>query len=165
MVRESPLEDMDLPGPYDAAFIACGSIMLFPSPETVSRVLAKTRSSLSEGGFLLIDSFVPREDIAAGTQPEYRVFRDVEDPILGRCTASEIFETDPETQIKRGTYRYERFLDGKSVEAFEDELVTRWYEEEEFKDLLQNAGFSRVESLRNTPLYAEDHSWILQALR
>ena len=159
------MENFSLPTKYDAIFVTSGSFQLLTSSESALNSLGCVRDHLSDNGFLLADLFVPWDSITVQKRNDYHVTRDVVRPNGKRSIVLERFEIDIPNQIKRGTYRYEFYDQERLTDCITDDLSIRWYWKDEFLVLLDKAGFSRIEVLTQSPLYADGYSFVFKAYK
>lgn len=159
------MENFSLPTKYDAIFVASGSFQLLTSSEDALNSLECVLDHLSDDGFLLADIFIPWESIIVQKRNDYHVTRDVVRPDGKRSIVFERFEIDIPKQVKRGTYRYEFYDQEQLTDCITDDLSIRWYWKDEFLCLLNNAGFSRIEVLTQSPLYTEGYSFVFKAFK
>ncbi len=164
-IHNQPMEDFSLPSRYDAVFGAAGPFQLLTSLESALNSLQWVRNHLADGGFFLVDLFIPWDNVAAQRRDSYHVTRDVVRPDGRRGIVLERFEIDIPAQIKRGTYRYEFYDQSHLVDCITDDLAIRWYWKDEFTSLLSRAGISRIDVLSDSPLYEEGHSYAFRAFR
>lgn len=157
------MESFSLPTKYNAIFIASGSFQLLTSSESALNFLECVLDHLSDNGFLIVDIFVPWESIVVQKRNDYHVTRDVVRPDGRRSIVLERFEIDIPKQVKRGTYRYEFYDQEQLMDCITDDLSIRWYWKDEFLGLLDRAGFSRIDVLTQSPLYAEGYSFVYKA--
>ncbi len=157
------MENFSLPTKYDAIFVASGSFQLLTSSESALNSLGCARDHLSDNGFILVDIFVPWDSIFVQKRNDYHVTRDVVRPDGKRSIVLERFEIDIPNQVKRGTYRYEFYDQERLTDCITDDLSIRWYWKDEFLVLLKKAGFSRIDVLTQSPLYADGYSFVYKA--
>jgi len=162
-LHKQSMEKFTLPTKYEAIFVSSGSFQLLISPESALNSLKCIREHLSETGFFLLDLFIPWGEIMVQRHDSYHVTRDVSRPDGKRSIVLERFETDIPKQLKRGVYRYEFYDQERLTDCITDDLSTRWYWKDEFVNLLREAGFSRMELLTQSPLYAEGYSFVFKA--
>jgi SAM-dependent methyltransferase len=162
-VYQQPMEDFSLPATFDAIFVASGSFQLLTLRESAMRSLRCIRDHLAEDGFFLADIFIPWDAIVARERSAYHVTRDVVRPDGKRSIVLERFTIDLPLQQKLGSYRYEFYDHKRLVSCIADDLAIRWYWKDEFLSLLAESGFSRVETLAESPLYKEGHSFVVKA--
>ena len=161
--HHQPMEDFSLPTKFDAIFVASGSFQLLTLRESAIRSLTCIRDHLAEDGFFLADIFIPWEAIIAGERSAYHVTRDVVRSDGKRSIVLERFTIDLSLQQKLGSYRYEFYDHKRLVSCIADDLAIRWYWKDEFLSLLAEAGFSSVQTLAESPLYKEGHSFVVKA--
>jgi SAM-dependent methyltransferase len=162
-LHHQAMESFSLSTEFDAIFVASGSFQLLTAPGTALSSLACVRDHLTEGGFFLLDVFIPWDDIVTGGRSAYHVTRDVARPDGKRSIVLERFGIDLAKQMKLGTYRYE-FYDHKRLEScVTDDLAIRWYWKEEFLTLLEVAGFAKVEVLTESPIHRDGHAFVFKA--
>lgn len=159
------MEDFSLPTKYDAIFVAGGSFQLLTSSENALNSLMCVLDHLSDNGFLLADIFIPWDSIIVQKRNDYHVTRDVVRPDGKRSIVLERFEIDIPKQVKRGTYRYEFYDQEQLTDCITDDLSIRWYWKDEFLSLLTKAGFSKIDVLTKSPLYADGYSFVFQAFK
>jgi len=157
------MENFSLQTKYDAIFVASGSFQLLTSSENALNSLGCVHDHLSDNGFLLADIFVPWDSIVVQKRNDYHVTRDVVRPDGKRSIVLERFEIDIPKQVKRSTYRYEFYDQARLTDCITDDLSIRWYWKDEFLVLLNKAGFSRIEVLTQSPLYADGYSFVFKA--
>jgi len=66
---------------------------------------------------------------------------------------------DPKEQVRRDLHRYELFRDGNLIETELEEFELRFYEQDEFQQLLEATGFSSIgatKAYQNTEPDLED---------
>jgi len=110
--------------------------------------LRSVREHLAPGGTFLVDTFVPRPEVAA--LPNDHVFRDYRRGIApGRfLERTKTIRKDATRGINVLTRNY-RVTDeaGTTIEAFSTTSTIRYYHREELQDLLERSGFSILETL------------------
>jgi SAM-dependent methyltransferase len=164
-LHNQPMENFDLPTHYDAVFIASGSFQLLTSKEDALNSLNCVRHCLSDTGFFITDIFIPWHDITEQKHDYYGVARDVSRQDGTRSIVLERYDINILEQIKHGIYRYEFYSQKQLTECIVDDLSIRWYWKDEFLNLLNSAGFSKIEILRHSSLYQEGHSFVFKAFK
>ena len=162
-LHNQSMEDLVLATKYNAIFVAGGSFQLLTFYESALNSLKCIRDHLCDNGFFLTDIFVPWDAIIVQKRDDYHVTGDVIRPDGKRSIVLERFEIDIPKQIKRGTYRYEFYDQSLLTDCIADDLSVRWYWKDEFLSLLNNAGFSRIDVLTQSPLYREGYSFVFKA--
>jgi SAM-dependent methyltransferase len=160
---EQPMQEFAIQKRFDSIFIAGGSFQLLISYEDALACLKCAHRHLRDGGALLIDVFVPWDDIQSGSSSSYRVVRDSTRADGARSIVMERFEIDMPAQLKKGVYRYEFYKDSRLADCFVKDLWVRWYWKDEFLKLLAAAGFSNVQTLTDSSLYQEGHVYVFRA--
>jgi len=160
---EQPMQEFAIQKRFDSIFIAGGSFQLLISYEDALACLKCSHRHLRDGGALLIDVFVPWDDIQSGSSSSYRVVRDSTRADGARSIVMERFEIDIPAQLKKGVYRYEFYKDSRLADCFVKDLWVRWYWKDEFLKLLAAAGFSNVQTLTDSSLYQEGHVYVFRA--
>jgi len=162
-VHHQSMESFSLRRTFDAIFVASGSFQLLTLREDAMRSLTCIRNHLAENGFFLADISIPWDSILAQEESAYHVTRDVTRPNGKRSIVLERFKVDLALQQKLGSFRYEFYDHKRLVTCLADNLAIRWYWKDEFLSLLGEAGFSKVQTLTDSPLYKEGHSFVVKA--
>jgi SAM-dependent methyltransferase len=160
-----PMDNFSLATHYEAIFVASGSFQLLTSTEDILNSLKCIRRCLADKGFLILDLFVPWEEIITQKCDSYHVTRDVSRPDGMRSIVLERYSVSIPKQIKYGTYRYEFYDQKHLTECIVDDLSIRWYWKDEFVNLLKSAHFSKIEVLTRSSLYDEGYSFVFKASR
>jgi len=155
------MTDFKLANKYDFTFIGCGSFMVVDY-ENGLKTLNCIKQHLTQNGELLIDLFIPWDDIQKSKCNTMELVRDVSIN-KERCLVYESFSVDIHEQRKYGKYKYEYYNDGKLVESEINELNLRWYYEDEIINILKEIGFSEIEILRKEKSYTKNDSFIISA--
>lgn len=160
---EQPMQEFAIPKKFDSIFIASGTFQLLIPHEHALACLRCAHQHLRDDGSLLIDVFVPWDDIQSGSSSSYRVVRDSTRADGSRGIVLERFEIDIPAQVKKGVYRYEFYKDSRLTDCFMKDLWLRWYWKDEFVKLLTSAGFSDIQTLTDSSLYREGHDYFFRA--
>jgi SAM-dependent methyltransferase len=160
---EQSMQEFAIPKKFDSIFIAGGTFQLLIPYEDALACLRCAHQHLRDDGSLLIDVFVPWDDIQRGSSSNYSVVRDAMRVDGSRGIVLERFEIDITAQLKKGVYRYEFYKDSRLAECFVKDLWVRWYWKDEFVKLLTAAGFSNVQTLTDSSLYQEGHVYVFRA--
>jgi len=164
-VHHQPMQSFSINTRFDAIFVTSGSFQLLTEPGAAIGCLTCIQEHLKDDGFFLADIFVPWDAISARETDAYQVTRDTTRPNGERSIVLERFTVDLEMQIKQGTYRYEFYDSKRLVSCITDDLAIRWYWKDEFRELLREAGFTKVDVLTDSPLHKEGHSFVFKASR
>jgi len=160
---EQPMQEFTIRKRFDSIFIAGGSFQLLISYQDALACLKCAHRHLRDGGALLIDVFVPWDDIQSGSSSSFRVVRDSTRADGARSIVMERFEIDIPAQVKKGVYRYEFYKNSRLVDWSVKDLWVRWYWKDEFLKLLAAAGFSNLQTLTDSSLYQEGHVYVFKA--
>lgn len=162
---QQPMQSISLTQRYDAAFVSGGSLQLLASPDLAMQALRRIRDYLNDGGFFVTDIFIPWTDITTQDPTRYHVRRDTVRADSSRSIVHERITIDLAAQIKYGTYRYEFYEQHRMTACLNDDLVYRWYWKDEFLRMLHEAGFSSIEVLDTSGLYAPGYGFAFKALK
>jgi SAM-dependent methyltransferase len=164
-VHHQPMESFSIGTRFDAIFVTGGSFQLLTETAAATGCLTCAREHLKDDGFFLADIFVPWDAISARKSDAYQVTRDATRPNGERSIVLERFTVNLEMQIKQGTYRYE-FYDNKRLgSCITEDLAVRWYWKDEFREILRETGFTKVDLLTDSPLYKEARAFVFKASR
>ena len=146
---------------YDFAFIGCGSFMVVDALGG-EKTLRCIKNHLNPGGELLIDLFIPWDDIQEKNCNTMKLVRDsrVDEE---RCLVYESFKIDVQEQRKFGIYKYEDYKNGVLQFTEVNQLDLKWYYEDEILKLLEKVGFSDAEILKELPSYEKNSSFMVRA--
>lgn len=164
-LNKEPMEGQSSPSRHDAIFVTAGSFRLLALLESALNSLQCVRSQLADGRLLLVDLFIPWDNILAQRRASYHVTRDVVRPDGRRSIVLERSETEIPAQIKRGTCRCEFYDWSHLADCITDDVAIRWYWKDEFTSLLSRARFSRIDVLSDSPLYGEGRSYVIRVFR
>lgn len=144
-LHRAAMEDFDLDRRFRTIFVPFGSFMLLDDLDEARRALRCFRAHLEAGGRVLIPLHHPwRYDVGVEPAPpgEWRLRRVAtrpEDDAVVRCFENTSF--DFERQVQEVRLRFEVVLAGEVIDCEESEQRLRWYRQEEFAALLEEAGF------------------------
>ena len=153
--------NINIDSTYDNVLIACGSFMVL-NYENALKCLASIKKILNKQGEILIDLFIPWDDIKQDKSTAFSIARDV---VIGkeRCIVYESFEHNIKEQTKYGTYKYEYYNDQELIKTEVNSLDIRWYYEKEIEDLLRISGYNNIKILNNSPDYSKNECFIVTA--
>lgn len=143
-VFEADVSELDLDRRYRAIYIAGASMTLLPDDETAQKTLNRFAAHLLPGGSVMIPLEIEQaEDLnrAIGFFKEDRLANGE----LVRCGMTEV-DCDEQARHARITLRYERHsTEGKEV--VERVWERHWWDQDQFRDMLETAGFDRITCL------------------
>lgn len=140
---EQSLKELNIPHNYSTVTIAVGSFQLIVDRNQALIALKNLNTRMVDSGNLLIDTFIP--DASNGQSD--KTVRINDQTVLTLTTEYTYY-----TQEKGATAlcMYELFVDG-NLEQTEKELIqVTWYTDQEFKELLNQAGFEVTKIYQET---------------
>lgn len=141
IIYEQSLQSLSLPKKYAAILVAAGSFQLLKKSEALS-VLMLFKQHLKPNGFLLLDTFLPFEDLGEiETTFEKIVFLNDDNYI--KATSRIIIDVGQQQSTNYALY--EKINQGKITQTESEEVTVYWYEHDELVSLLKQAGFSQIE--------------------
>lgn len=139
------IEDMKLKRKYKTMFAAGGSFQLLDTFEKAMQALKKIYNHLQPRGLLVLDLFIPWEQIMAQQEGVWRLGRTA---TRGNLTfAAHHSDTfDLKNQVIKGKTKYELYENNRLMETYFDSLNLKWYSFNEFKLMLEKAGFIDIKT-------------------
>ena len=139
------IEDMELKRKYKTMFAAGGSFQLLDTFEKAMQALKKIHNNLEPGGQLVLDLFIPWEQLLAQQEGVWRLGRTgTRGNLTFAAHQSEVF--DLKNQVIKGKTRYELYENYKLKETYFDSLNLKWYSFNEFKLMLEKTGFVDIKT-------------------
>lgn len=140
MLYEGNLQDFSLPVSYEAIILPTGSFALLENREDSLSALRCFYNHLNPGGRLVLDLFLPGNFKAGERSLSAYMLPDGDGITLERNS----IEIDWLNQ-KTVTYlKYEKWREGTLIDTELQKLSLRWYGIEEFKFVLEKAGFTDI---------------------
>lgn len=140
---EQSLETFKSPHKYATITIAVGSFQLITDHAMALNALKNLHAHMVDDGNLLIDTFVPDTE----NMHSLKAVRLSNTTVLTLATEYTYNEKEKRADA---WCTYELFVDG-NLEKEEKELIqVTWYSDQEFKDLLHEAGFEYVNTYKET---------------
>ncbi|PPA70984.1 class I SAM-dependent methyltransferase [Jeotgalibacillus proteolyticus] len=137
---EGNLQKFSLPASYDAIILPTGSFSLLENREDSLAALDSFYHHLNPGGRLILDLFLPGNFIAGERTLSAFTLPDGDGITLERNSV----EIDWLNQ-KTVTYlKYEKWREGRLIDTELQKFSLRWYGVEEFKLVLEKAGFTGI---------------------
>ncbi|MCE5316643.1 MAG: hypothetical protein LLG04_04690 [Parachlamydia sp.] len=147
------LKSLSLPKNYCQIFVAFGSFQLFSDRSEALQVLKNLRQHLLPAGRLIIETFVPWDEIKDTIEGD--LLSDQSKAIPSERTAhspdgSAIINRSQVTfhfkdQVEMCQTIYEKWADGQLILTEEEEYAFRWYYRYEMELFLEKAGFSNIQ--------------------
>lgn len=169
-LHRAAMEEFALERRFRTIFVPFGSFMLLDDLDRARRALGCFHAHLDVGGRVLIPLHLPwlrDEGVEPATPGEWRLRRVAtrpEDDAVVRCFEHTTFDFD--RQVQDVKLRFEVVLAGEVIERETNEQRLRWYTQEEFAGLLEEAGFNDVAALEGytwTPAATDSASFIMVA--
>ncbi|WP_419883152.1 class I SAM-dependent methyltransferase [Peribacillus sp. B-H-3] len=139
---QADLRELSLAHKYDAIIIPAGSFLLIENREDSIQVLKKIYEHLETGGRLLLDLFIPDDNLQAGSFEGTSTFHVSNGDII--TLERKLVEVDFLNQYKVSYLKYEKWREGKLIQTELQRFALRWYGVEELKLVLEKIGFSEV---------------------
>lgn len=167
-LHHQEMQALRLDARFRTIFLAGPSFMLLEDLRDAKDALARIHAHLAPDGCAVIPLFLPpatrdaRRADGAWTSRKPATMED------GRTVRlSERYEHDTGAQLLKALLRYEVFAGDELVDSIERPWTLRWYEQEQFRELLLNAGFANVEIVRGdfSPSQASDAAFVFLARR
>jgi ubiquinone/menaquinone biosynthesis C-methylase UbiE len=130
---------------YSTIFISGGSFQLIDDIEKAITCLKTIHSHLQPGGLFITDLFQPWEQIIANTEGQWQLGRTASNDKGEEFRCHERTEYDFLNQLIKLQFKYELRKNEHQVDSMIDSFILRWYGKEEFRLMLEKAGFSHVE--------------------
>lgn len=140
------IEELRLSRRYQTMFISGGDFQLIDDFDNALQALNAIRKHLLPGGKLVLDLFIPWNQIIASQDGLWRLIsvatRSNGQQLL--CYERAVF--DLEEQIKRELRKYELYQDRQLVNTIVGEQQLRWYGKREFILMMEKAGFANIQA-------------------
>ncbi len=143
---EQDFVDFSLEKQYELIFLSGGTFQLIYDIKKVQKSLKTILRHLEPGGQFVLDIWNPLLDRSSPDAGEWHLIRRTELSPDKALLCYEKAEFDRSAKIKRGRYRYEFYKGNRLVERIEDGLDIRWYDINEFKQLLLKTGFEKADA-------------------
>ncbi len=139
---QSDLRELSLPYKYEAIIIPAGSFLLIENREDSIQVIKKLYEHLETGGKLILDLFLPEDNLQVGGYEGTSTFHTSNGDII--TMEGKLVEFDFLNQYKVSYVKYEKWRKGELVQSELQRFALRWYGVEEFKLVLEKIGFSKI---------------------
>lgn len=153
-LHEAPMQEFDLRDRYRTVFVPATSFGILVEPGEIRAALACFLRALETGGEVLL----PVSEAGADDEPiaDWHERRNVPVPEYGaRVVIHERTGYEDEGRIQRWSLRYTVERPGQPQEVFFREHRVRHYRPDEFRTLLESAGFEGISTRRG---YTESES-------
>lgn len=148
------LQELSLPRQYGFIFIPAASFGLIVDRQAAKDSLKRLYDHLLPDGKLVLEVETPRaQPKTPGKWDGLWVTR----PDGAKIVLSSLPTYDSEEQVRRDIHRYELFRNGHLVETELEYFALRFYERDEFEQLLKASGFRNI---RATKVYGDAEPYI-----
>ncbi|MBL7165992.1 MAG: class I SAM-dependent methyltransferase [Dehalococcoidales bacterium] len=159
------LQEMDIPRRYGYILIPAGSFGLITDRANAAEALRRLHHHLVPGGKLVLEIETPRALTGdLGTWHESRLTR----PDGTELVFSALPTYDSGEQVQQDIHRYQVISHGRVIDDEAEELSLRFYEQDEFRQLLESSGFSDIRATtpyRDADSKGEDATIVFQCRR
>ena len=140
VVFEASMESFESETDYQAIIISTGTFLLMHERDTSVQALHNFHRHLADGGRLIVDLSLPGNIELEKTNT--RTWNTPHGEVI--TVESKKVAVDWLNQYSIGQNRYEKWRDGELIATELERFPMRWYGIEEFKMLLEYAGFTEV---------------------
>jgi hypothetical protein len=155
-LSQQALEQLSCARPPRLVFIPSGSFGLLLDDEVVTQALSRVYQTLAPGGTFLVEA--ERLQSAAPETSGVWGGRWVERSDGAKLLLSWLSQYSGAPNITSSVHRYELFKDGQLLASEYEDFRVRSYASDEFRSLLERAGFQRIEALKPYERAAADAS-------
>lgn len=162
---EQRMETMQLARSYRLIFCSGGSFQLLDRLSAAEAALRGIHQALAPGGELVLDLFMPWQQMRESEDGVWHQGRTAVRADGARFTAHHCDSFDFEQQVIRGTVRYEVHREGRLTESWLDAINLKWYGMDEFRMLLERAGFREIRRESASIISTHDDTVVFRATR
>ena len=131
---------------YQTIFISGGSFQLISEFDQAMQALVNICKNLRPGGRFICDLWIPWDEIIANEQNTWKVGRVAGRKDGSKLVVSYIKQFNLNEQSQTGEFKYELFQDGELRKTELIPMKLKWFGVDEFRLMLERAGFSRVKT-------------------
>jgi SAM-dependent methyltransferase len=162
-LEQRAIQELSCPEPPRLLFIPSGSFGLLIDGQAVRQALARVRDVLAPGGTFLVEA----ERLLPGPAESSGVWggRWVERPDGAKLILSWLSQYSGAANITHSLHRYELVKDGQLLATELEDFRVRSYAPEEFRALLEGAGFEGIQALKpyeDTPADESDDAIVFR---
>ena len=139
-IFEGKMESFSLDEKYEAIIVPTGSFLLLHSREESIKALHNFHDHLTNGGRLIIDTFL-QTDLSTNNVST-RTWQPKDDEMI--TLETKIVEVDHINQHTVSHHRYEKWRGGELIQTELEQFPLRWYGVEEFKTILEQVEFEDI---------------------
>jgi len=136
---------------YQTIFVSGGSFQLMSSTELAIKALQQIYKHLNQGGRFICDLWIPWDEIVNYQPNIWKTGRIATRPDGQKLVVTYSKTFDLKNQSQTGIFKYEWFKDGNLIDTNLDEIKLKWFGVEEFKYMLEKAGFKNI-SIEERPM-------------
>ncbi len=162
---EQRMEAMHLTRANRLVFCSGGSLQLLDHLPAAEAALRAIHEALLPGGELILDLFMPWQQMRESEDGVWRRGRTAVRADGTRFTAHHCDSFDFEHQVIRGTVRYEVHREGRLTESWLGAINLKWCRMDEFRMLLERAGFRRIRHESGSTISTHDDTVVYHATR
>ncbi|MFI5307470.1 MAG: class I SAM-dependent methyltransferase [Polyangiales bacterium] len=140
-LHHAEMQSFALARRYRSIFLAGASFTLLTTDDDARRALSCIHTHLEPGGSVLIPLEIPDIEQERSSLGRCREVTSAVQTL--RCTALAL-EVEADGRNLRKRLRYERTRRGQATEVVERDWQTRWWSQDQFREMLTAAGFGRV---------------------
>ncbi|OPA77399.1 SAM-dependent methyltransferase [Paenibacillus selenitireducens] len=143
---QADLTELSLPNKYEAIIIPGGSFLLIEQREKSLKVLNRLYEHLEPGGQLILDLFLPENQINSSDLGKWSGTGTYHLPngdmitLESKCVEADLFFH----QYQVNHLKYEKWRNGTLIQTELQRFALRWYGVEEFKYILERIGFTDI---------------------
>jgi SAM-dependent methyltransferase len=141
-LHQAEMQAFALPRRYRAIFLAGASFTLLTSDADAAAALACIHAHLEPGGSVMIPLEISALSSARRAVGRWREHAAADGSQLRFGVIAASAGADERTLVCR--VRYERLAPGRAPESLERDWVTRWWAQDQFREMLHAAGFAKV---------------------
>jgi ubiquinone/menaquinone biosynthesis C-methylase UbiE len=150
---------------YAAIFIAGGSFQLIDNFEKAMTSLQLIYHHLQSDGFFVLDLFSPWFQFKANTEGQWQLGRTASNEKGEKLLCHSCSEIDIPNQLIKSHFKYELFREDRLIETMLDKFDMRWYGKEEFRLMLEKAGFESITLERRNLITTHEESIVYFAYK
>lgn len=129
---------------YLTIFVSGGSFQLMPSTEMAIKALSQIYKHLEPGGRFICDLWIPWDEIVNYQPNIWKTGRIAKRPNGEKLVVTYSKTFDLKNQSQEGVFKYELYKDGMLELSHVDEIKLKWFGINEFKYMLEKAGFKEI---------------------
>lgn len=146
VIYNQNMQDFQLSKKYNTIFVEGGTFMLLINRAVVFNALRNFYKHLAPNGQVIIELFLPAEDIRRSSTSSWNLHKTAIRPEDGaHVFCSGTSQCNLVEQLKSSWAKYEVFKEGKLIDTQFVFSQLRWYSKYEFESMLEKTGFVNIE--------------------